>query len=116
MGSGHYRYFIEVQGEDEGVKVRVQQVESRRAAARMFLAHLNHWLDESHLADHVSKLAVTLMGQIEIVCAPHMIERISAQDFAPIVRIRRGQHYSDNLRGLLRKVEHSGGNALDALL
>ncbi len=93
----HYRYFIEIQPQNNPDIPRAAANETRRAAACRFIETVREWLREKDLVDKVSTLGVTMFGQIQITCDAAIISLIRNQDCNDIAAIRQGAIYTETL-------------------
>jgi len=91
------RYFIELQtAEGESVS-RNRETELRRELAAQFLETVGQWLRAHELADKVSAMAVTALGQVQITCEPDIINHIRGQEDLNIAAIRQGGILTDTM-------------------
>lgn len=104
MNGDHYRYFIVLPTGVPGNGPAMLQRNARRAAAQNFVALLREWIAENQLQDQVSRLDVTLFGQVHITCAPAFIEQIRQQDVLDISAIRPAQSMEGSLHRLLEQI------------
>ncbi len=88
MTTEHFRYFIEIYQPIEAGKGPAEAMRQRQLSADGFRLKLQVWLEECHLAALVSKLSTTLMGQVEILCDPEVIDQMRSQHLEGITTIR----------------------------
>ena len=96
-----YRFFIELQMDRENVP-RNREAEIRRAQASQFIEQLSIWLHEQELNKDVS-MAITALGQIQITCAPDIIDQLNTtyserEPRHPIAAIRRSNTLADSIQ------------------
>ena len=92
----HFRYFIELQPKNGPVPPRWQEAEVRREQATSFIAEIGEWLRREALENKVAAMAVTALGQVQIICEADIISQIRASSDASIVAIRPGASLAEN--------------------
>ena len=90
------RYFIEVQTALFDAP-RSAETALRRAQAQRFIADLQDWLQREALADKVSALAVTALGQVQIICEAEIISQLRHHDEMNIATIRHAAAVMETL-------------------
>ena len=97
MNKDACRFFIELQMDDREVP-RNREAEIRRAQATQFIEQFASWLREQELNKDVS-MAVTALGQVQITCAPDIIDHLHNRETQPhIAAIRRGNTVADSIQ------------------
>jgi len=91
------RYFIELQPESGPVPPRWREAEIRREQATNFIAEIGQWLKREALENKVAAMAVTALGQVQIICEAEIISQIRSSSETDIVTIRPGAPYAENL-------------------
>jgi hypothetical protein len=91
------RYFIELQPDAGPTVPRWRETEIRRRQAERFICSVNTWLKQSALDDKVTTMAVTALGQVQIICESDLIDQLSSHDNIHIAIIRPGIMLSGNL-------------------
>jgi len=97
MNKDSCRFFIELQMDDKEVP-RKREAEIRRAQATQFIEQFALWLREQELNNDVS-MAVTALGQVQITCAPDIIDHLNNRETQPhIAAIRRSSTLADSVQ------------------
>src|SRR5471032_521521 len=86
----HRRYFIELQPKSGPTPPRWQEAEIRREQATHFIAQIGQWLKREALESKVATMAVTALGQVQIICEAEIISQIRSSSDTSIVAIRPG--------------------------
>jgi hypothetical protein len=97
------RYFIELHVAENDETPRILMDQIRRHKALEFIQVVRDWIKDNELADELSALSITAMGQVMIVCSHHMIDLIREQDIWAIAHIRSSSQAGD-LRSISGKV------------
>jgi hypothetical protein len=97
MTNDHRRYFIELQPKDGTPVPRRQEIEHRREQAARFIANLGDWLRREALENKVASMAITAMGQVQIICDSDIIHHLRHEDETPIATIRNSSMYMDSM-------------------
>jgi len=84
------RYFIELQPVEGEPVPRYKEAEKRRELAAQFLKNIGLWLHQHEMADKVSTMAITALGQVQMTCVPDVINQIRHYDDLNIANIRQG--------------------------
>jgi hypothetical protein len=84
------RYFIELQPVEGETVPRHQETAKRRELAAQFLKNVGLWLHQHEMADKVSEMAITALGQVQMTCVPDVINHIRHYDDLNIANIRQG--------------------------
>lgn len=88
------RYFIELHVSNATTTSRPVLDQMRRHKALEFMQIVGEWLKEHDLAEDVTSLSVTAMGQVMIVCSNRVIDHIREQDIWAIAHIRSSDQFS----------------------
>lgn len=94
---GQHRYFIELQPRDGRPVPRYRETELRREQAAHFIAHVGDWLRREALEDKVASMAITALGQVQIICDADIINHLRHDDETPIATIRNSAMYMESL-------------------
>ena len=97
MTYAHRRYFIELQPADGRPVPRNRETELRREQAARFIAHVGDWLRREALESKVASMAVTALGQVQIICEADIIQHLRHEDEAPIAAIRNSAMYVESM-------------------
>ena len=97
MGYEHRRYFIELQPKDGKPVPRHQETELRREQAADFIAHVGDWLRREALENKVASMAITALGQVQIICDADIINHLREEDEAAIAAIRNSAMYVESM-------------------
>lgn len=93
MNSEQGRYFIELQPKSGEPLPRYLENEKRREQAADFITHVGEWLRREELQDKVASMAITVMGQVQIICDADIISHLRHTDEIDIAAIRHGAMY-----------------------
>ena len=97
MNKDTCRFFIELQMDEKTVP-RNREAELRRAQAAQFIEQCALWLHEQELNKDVS-MAITALGQVQITCAPDIIDHLNSRETTPhIAAIRRSSTLADSVQ------------------
>ena len=88
MQQDQFRFFIEFQSPITDPQPRALEDANRRAAAAVAIENLRVWLRENGLERKVSTMGTTMFGQVQITCAPEVIQQIRNFETLPIIAIR----------------------------
>lgn len=97
MNHDHHRYFIELQPKDGTPVPRHQEAEIRREQAADFIAHIGDWLRRESLENKVASMAITALGQVQIICAAEVINHLRDDDLAAIAAIRNSAMFIEGM-------------------
>lgn len=89
------RYFIELHVPENREASRVLMTEISRHAALEFIQVLRDWIKHENMANDLSSVSVTAMGQVMIVCSHRLIDMIREQDIWAISHIRSSDQSGD---------------------
>ncbi len=84
------RYFIELQPKDGRPVPRYRETELRREQAADFIANLGAWLRREAMENKVASMAITALGQVQIICDNDIINHLRQDDDTNIATIRNG--------------------------
>lgn len=90
-------YFLELRDDLEPSVPRAREAELRHTQALAAMAEIDAWLRRMNLSDKVSSLAATALGQVSITCESDVLGRILQEECVPIIAVRNGAAYVDNL-------------------
>lgn len=88
MTSEHGRYFIELQPKDGTPVPRNRETELRREQAADFIVQISKWLRQQDMEDKVASMAITALGQVQIICEADIINHLQSQDEQHIANVR----------------------------
>lgn len=97
MGYEHRRYFIELQPKDGRPVPRHQENEIRREQAAHFIAYVGDWLRREALENKVASMAITALGQVQIICDAEIINHLRHEDETSIAAIRNSAMYVESM-------------------
>lgn len=97
MANDRHRYFIALQPKDGVAMPRNRETEMRREQAAHFISHIGEWLRREALEDKVASMAITAMGQVQIICDTEIINHIRNEDAANIAAIRSGAMFVESM-------------------
>jgi hypothetical protein len=97
MNKEQHRYFIELQPESGPAPPRWREAEVRREQALHFITEIGQWLKREALESKVAAMAVTALGQVQIICEAEIISQIRSTSDTEIVAIRPGAAFAENL-------------------
>ena len=93
----HRRYFIELQPADGAPVPRHRETELRREQAARFIAHIGDWLRREALENKVASMAITALGQVQIICEADIIQHLRHEDETLIAAIRNSAMYVESM-------------------
>lgn len=97
MTANYHRYFIELCPKD-GVSVpRHQENALRREQAADYVLRVGEWLRRMDMEGKVASMAITALGQVQIICDADIINHLRQEDEPHIAAIRHGAAFVDNM-------------------
>lgn len=97
MTSDPCRYFIELQPKGGEPVPRYREAEQQREQAANFITAVGDWLRREALQDRVASMAITAMGQVQIICDADIINQLRHDDDMPIAAIRHGAMFVEGM-------------------
>lgn len=97
MSNERRRYFIELQPKDGTPVPRHQETEIRREQAAHFIEHVGDWLRREALENKVASMAITALGQVQIICDADIIHHLRHDDATPIAAIRNSAMFIETM-------------------
>lgn len=97
MAHEHRRYFIELQPKDGKPVPRYRETEMRREQAASFIAYVGDWLRREALENKVASMAITALGQVQIICEADIIHHLRHEDETPIAAIRNSAMFVESM-------------------
>lgn len=97
MRRERHLYFLELRDDIAAPVPRSREAELRRAHAVEATIAIGEWLRRMDLADKVSSLAATAMGQVLITCEADVIGLMLREECVPVIMVRNGASYVENL-------------------
>jgi hypothetical protein len=97
MTRDHRRYFIELQPKDGAPVPRHREAEVRREQAAQFISSIGEWLHREALEGKVASMAITALGQVQIICDSDIINHLRVDDETRIAAIRNSAMYVENM-------------------
>ena len=97
MTGDHRRYFIELQPKDGKPVPRHQENEVRREQAADFIHSIGDWLRREALENKVASMAITALGQVQIICDAEVINHLRDRDENHIAAIRHGAMFVESM-------------------
>jgi hypothetical protein len=91
------RYFIELQLQRSEPVPRYLESELRREQAADFITYVGEWLRREALEDRVMSMAITALGQVQIICDADIINQLRDTDEAHIASIRNGAMFVETM-------------------
>jgi hypothetical protein len=91
------RYFIELQLQGDEPVPRYLETELRREQAADFIAYVGEWLRRESLEDRVASMAITALGQVQIICDADIISQLRHTDETHIAAIRNGAMFVETM-------------------
>jgi hypothetical protein len=97
MSREHRRYFIELQPKDGQPVPRYRETELRREQAAHFITAVNEWLRREAMESKVASMAITALGQVQIICDTDIINHLRVDEETVIAAIRNSTAYIQNM-------------------
>jgi predicted nucleic acid-binding Zn-ribbon protein len=97
MANEHGRYFIELQPQENEAVPRRLEAELRREQAADFIAFVDDWLRRESLENKVASMAITALGQVQIICDADIIDHLRDWEEMHIAAIRNGAMYVEGM-------------------
>jgi hypothetical protein len=97
MTGEHGRYFIELQPKAGDPVTRNRETELRREQAAHYIVAVGEWLRREALENKVASMAITALGQVQIICEADIINHLRHEDEETIVAIRHGAMFVETM-------------------
>jgi hypothetical protein len=97
MTNEHGRYFIELQTAGIESVPRSRETALRREQAADFIVEIGAWLRREEMEDKVASMAITALGQVQIICEAGIINQLRAADETRIAVVRHGATFVETM-------------------
>jgi hypothetical protein len=97
MAGASGRYFIELQPKSGEPIPRFREAEIRREQAADFIAQMSEWLRREALEGKVSSMAITALGQVQIICEADVINHLCEDEETHIAAVRHGAMFIESM-------------------
>ena len=97
MSTDLHRYFIELHPKSGTAVPRHQESASRREQAADYILHISAWLRREDMESKVASMAITALGQVQIICDAEIISQLRHEDETHIAAIRNGAMFVDSM-------------------